>query len=204
MDKHKLYGLWHRFKNSSIILIIVMFVVFAAASVYELRANNLQMVKLRQAVYATDEQNGDVEAALKNLREYVYGHMNTNLRSNSSSSEPPIQLAGRFNRALSAEQARVAALGGANQVYVDAQRECEVSSLPLTARAQCMQNYITANGNGVPQLNLPPKEAYTFDFLSPFWSPDLAGWSIVLASIIGLLLLARLIAGFMVARFIKN
>jgi hypothetical protein len=204
MNKHKTYGLWHRLKNQSLILLSVLFVASIAVSIYSLRSNNLNMIKLREAVYTADQQNGDIETALNNLREYVHGHMNTNLTSGDASSEAPIQLVGQFNRAVETEQARIAVLGSANQVYVNAQKECEVSSLPLTARAQCMQDYITTYGNGAPQLNLPPKEAYVFDFISPFWSPDLAGWSIVLTALIGLLLVARLISGLFLKRYFKN
>lgn len=203
MRKKTLYGLWNKFGDVSLLILIILFMITAAISIAALRDNNLTMSKLRQAVYTADEKNGDVETALKNLRIYVYSHMNTNLRAGSSSDQPPIQLVNKFNRAVEAEQARIAALGNANKVYVDAQAVCERASIPLTARAQCIQEYVTANGKTSPQLQLPPKEVYTFDFASPKWSPDLAGWSIVATIFIGIFIIVRLVIGISIKRSLR-
>ena len=186
-----------------LIIITMLFFLSLATAVLALRHNNMRMVELRQAVYMADEQNGDVNTALNNLRQYIYGHMNTGLRSPNSGDEPPIQLVHRFNRAVEAEQARVAAVGGANKIYVEAQKQCEQGGLPLTSRAQCMQDYITSHSPDAPQLNLPPKELYTFDFVSPVWSPDLAGFSVLATVILGLVIVAWLLS-YVLVRFIKK
>lgn len=196
--------MWHRIQDISLLGIIVALIISAGISIFALRANNLKMTKLRQAVYVADEKGINIEPALRDLRAFVYGHMNTNLRAGSSSSEPPIQLVNRFNKAVAAEQARVAAQNNSTKVYADAQAQCERASLPLTARAQCIQDYVSTHGNGVPQLNLPPKEFYTFDFASPFWSPDLAGWSLVVTVALFVLLLLRLAAGIVVRMYVRS
>jgi hypothetical protein len=204
MRKHQFYGQWHRYRLLSLLVIIFGLIISGAASVYALRNNNLKMAQLRQAVYAVDANDGDVATALNDLRQFIYTHMNTKLR-NGSSSEPPIQLVDSFNRMVSAEQARLTAINAsANQVYVDAQKQCEVAGVPLTVRAQCMQDYVSANGHGIPQLNLPDKSFYTFDFVSPTWSPDLAGWSIIVAIIFGLLLIVRLATGYFIGRYLRE
>jgi hypothetical protein len=156
------------------------------------------MLQLKEAVYIADEQNGDIEGALQELRSFVNTHMNTQLRS-PDATEPPIQLINQFNRYIEAEQAKLSNQDS-NQVYRDAQARCETGAIPLTARAQCIQEYIVANGGNVNQLTIPPKELYTFDFVSPRWSPDVAGISIVLATLGGILLIIRLIIG----RVLKN
>ena len=158
-----------------------------------LRDNNLRMLELKQAVYVADEQNGDIEAALQNLRDFVTTHMNTQMRS-PDASEPPIQLVNQFNRLLQAEQARLASQD-ASQVYRAAQLACESGAIPLTARAQCIQEYVIANGGQISESSLPPKELYTFDFASPRWSFDLAGVAIVLAVLSASLSIIRLIVG---------
>jgi hypothetical protein len=204
MSIHTLYGKWHHWRIISLVILITGLVASSGLCVYALRQNNLTMVRLRTAVYETDANGGDVETALNNLRQFVYSHMNTNLRSGSSS-EPPIQLVNRFNAAVEAEEARIAALtGAANQVYVDAQRQCEISSVPLTVRAQCIQDYVSAHGTGIPQLNLPDKSFYTFDFASPTWSPDLAGYSMLAAIGFGLLLIIRIVTGLFIRRYLKQ
>lgn len=203
MTKHELYGLWNKFKDSSLLILIALVIVSGFTTIFALRNNNQNMLKLKTAVLQVDEDNGDVEAALLQLRNYVYSHMNTNMRAGSNSSEPPIQLVNKFNRIVAAEQSRVASLNNSTAVYADAQARCEKSSIPLTARAQCIQDYVSANGNGIPQLNLPPKEFYTFDFASPTWSPDLAGISLVVFLLSLGALFIRLLAGIFVKRSIK-
>lgn len=202
MKKRKVYGIWHRFKNLSLATLIIIFIVSLVISVLSLRSNNLNMVKLRQAVFNADKQNGDINGALNNLRKYVYGHMNTNLRTGSTSSEPPIQLVNQFNRDVDAERARMVAMGSADKVYVDAQTICEKQGIPIVERAQCIQEYVTKNGKGIPQLKLPAKEVYTFDFASPMWSPDLAGLSIIATIIFGLLLISRFATGFIIKKYL--
>lgn len=204
MNKHRISGIWHKIGDVSLVGLIITFMIFAGVSIFALRSNNLRMTELRQAVYIADENDGDVELALRELRTFVYAHMNTDLRAGSSSSQPPIQLVNRFERAVASEQARVAAQNNATQVYADAQARCEKSSIPLTARAQCIQDYVAQNGNGIPQLSLPPKEFYTFDFASPFWSPDIAGWSLVATVFVGLLIIARLLAGLVVKLYVRH
>jgi hypothetical protein len=204
MSKQTIYGKWHHYRALSLIAIIAGLIISSGVCVYALRQNNLTMTRLRQAVYATDQADGDIETALNNLRQFVYGHMNTDLRVGNST-EPPIQLVNEFNRAVEAEQARIAALTGqANQVYVDAQRQCEVSSIPLTVRAQCIQDYVSTHATNIPQLVLPPKEVYTFDFASPTWSPDLAGWSMLAGLSFIMLLIVRLTLGLFVSRYLKQ
>lgn len=185
------------------VVLIIGFLLAGAVTIFALRANNLKMAELRETVYTADANGGDVETALRNLRSFVYGHMNTNLRSGSTSSEAPIQLVNRFNAVVAAEQKRVSGLNNASQVYADAQAQCERSSLPLTARAQCIQDYVTQHGNGIPQLNLPSKDFYTFDFVSPLWSPDLAGWSLILTLLFGVLIVIRLAAGLVLKVYLR-
>ncbi|MFO0882139.1 MAG: hypothetical protein U0491_01700 [Candidatus Saccharimonadales bacterium] len=201
--KHHVAGLWHRFQDISLVFLIIGFLVAGGVTIFALRANNLKMASLREAVYTADSNGGDVEAALRDLRAFVYGHMNTNLRAGSTSSEPPIQLVNRFNAAVAAEQKRVSALNNSSQVYADAQAKCERSSLPLTARAQCIQDYVSQNGKGIPQLSLPNKEFYTFDFVSPIWSPDLAGLSLLATLFFGLLIIIRITSGIILKIYLK-
>jgi hypothetical protein len=193
VDKGKLHHYWIAFRKPSLYVLISATIFFSILAVYSLRANNLRMLELKQAVYVADEQNGDIEGALQELRSFVNSHMNTQLRS-PDATEPPIQLLNQFNRYIEAEQAKIANQDG-NQVYKDAQARCETGAIPLTARAQCIQEYIVANGGNVSQLTIPPKELYTFDFVSPRWSPDIAGISLLLAIVSGILLLSRLIIG---------
>ena len=156
----------------------------ALTCVLALRANNLKMVELRQAVYDADKNNGDIEKALYALRQQVYGHMNTSLTSGPNAVHPPIQLKYTYERLVQAQGAAVAGNDSENSAtYTEAQQYCE-SAVPNgvsgSFRLTCIQDYIKQHGLKTSQAQAVPKNLYQFDFVSPTWSPDLAGWTLVL------------------------
>jgi hypothetical protein len=203
MDKSKLHHYWVKYRTPTLFIPLIGLAISGALFIYGMRSNNITMLQLKEAVIVADQQNGDIEGALQELRAYVTTHMNTNMRSDNST-EPPIQLVNQFNRYIEQEQARIASQGDANKVYQEAQASCETGAIPLTARAQCIQEYVTANGgNNVSELVLPPKELYTFDFASPRWAPDLPGITMIISIIFGVLLATRLVAGKIITAKLK-
>ncbi len=163
-------------------VLLVLFVASAVFSIYEVRENNQHMIALRNAVYVADANNGDVNTALNNLRKYVYSHMNTNLSSGDNAIKPPIQLKNTYDNLKKAEQTRVDAAN--SQIYTDAQTYCQqVNSTDFSGRTRvpCITDYVTTHGEKVKVI---PDALYKYDFISPSWSPDLAGWSIVLSAIL--------------------
>lgn len=177
---------------------LTLFIISASVSIYALRSNNLRMIELRDAVVQADKQNGDTEAALRNLREYVHAHMNTDLASGPNAIRPPIQLKYRYERLVAAEKQRVAAQNA--EIYTVAQEVCErrfPAGLSGGSRVPCIEQYVTQNGVREQPI---PEGLYKFDFVSPFWSPDLAGWSLVASAIFLLLGLFR----FGMERWIKS
>jgi hypothetical protein len=136
------------------------------------------MVSLREKVYTADKNNADVETPLENLRAYVTGHMNTNLNSASNGVYPPVQLKYTYERLVAAKGNTSANA----QVYTDAQHYCEAqipNGFSGRYRLSCIESYISQHG-GASAASIPDS-LYKFDFVSPTWSPDLAGWSMVLA-----------------------
>ncbi len=190
MYKKKMHHFWVKIRPLSYWYFLLAFVVSLSISVTALRNNNLEMVRLRDAVTKTDEEDGDVEAALRQLRTHVYSHMNTNLSSGSTAIKPPIQLKHRYERLLNAEQERVAAAN--SKIYTDAQASCE-ARFPASAsgggRVPCIAEYVSANGE---QPRAIADSLYKFDFVSPLWTPDLAGWSLVISTVLLLLFIVRL------------
>jgi hypothetical protein len=155
--------------------------IFGVVAIFSLRANNLRAIELAEKVTQVDEADGDVEAALKELREHIYAHMNAGLRSDTGIQQPPIRLFHRYERLKEAEAARVEALR--SQILIDAQTKCEAefpNDFSGRVRVPCVQAYI--DSNKVEEQTISP-DLYMFDFASPTWSPDLAGWSLVLAVI---------------------
>lgn len=147
------------------------------------------MVKLREAVYKTDEQNGDIETSLRNLREYIYSHMNTDLSSGNASIKPPIQLKYHYERLIKAEQSRVTASNV--NVYSNAQNSCQAQFPKSTSEGPgvtCILDYIASHSAKEQKID---DSMYKFDFVSPVWSPDLAGWSLIATALLLLIFLLR-------------
>jgi hypothetical protein len=140
------------------------------------------MVKLRQAVYTADKNNGDVNAALNKLRAYVYTHMNTDLSSGGNNIEPPIQLQYTYQRLYDAQVNQVQSAN--QQLYTDAENYCQSINHAYfgTTRVPCVQNYVINHGLKQANINIPAG-LYEFDFVSPAWSPDLAGFSLLFTAI---------------------
>ncbi|MDB5161067.1 MAG: hypothetical protein JWO96_447 [Candidatus Saccharibacteria bacterium] len=153
------------------------------------------MVKLRNDVYTADKAGGDVNVALNKLRAYVYGHMNTDL-SSGISVKPPIQLPYTYERLLN--QAQQSANN--SSLYTEAENYCQAlipASVSVSGRGRigCVQDYIMSHGG--KQSTPIPAALYQFDFASPSWSPDLAGWSLVAA----LLSFIAFCASFLLTKF---
>ncbi|MBA2279530.1 hypothetical protein H0V99_03790 [Candidatus Saccharibacteria bacterium] len=184
MDKREaqhLLGFLRKLPNWILLAASIFFLIIA---VFALRANNQRMIELRAAVFVADEQDGDVEGALRALREHVYKHMNTDLAAGDNAIKPPIQLKYRYERLVAAEKAKNQNTN--DQVYTDAQDYCEqqiASGFSGRGRIPCIQEYVDTHGTPEGKAVTIPEDAYKFDFASPSWSPDLAGWSLVLAAL---------------------
>lgn len=141
------------------------------------------MVTLRDAVYEADKNGGDVEGALLSLRQYVFSHMNTSLASGPNAVHPPIQLKYTYERLQAAQQQQLGQ--DHSDIYGQAQKTCEAQgqSASTPSMISCIQSYTASHGI---QLTPIPEGLYKFDFVSAKWSPDLAGWSLLLTVLFGL------------------
>jgi hypothetical protein len=198
MNKKKLHHAYTKLRGVNYWYFLVGFIFFGTLFVYSYRQNNLRMIQLRDAVFEADETNTDLEESLRELRSFVYGHMNTDLTSSDTAIKPPIQLKYQYERLSAAEKTR------ADQANASVRREAEAicaQRFPVTAnvtgREPCIQGILDERG---ANANSVPKELYQFDFLSPRWSPDVAGWSLVLAMLFGLLFITRFSLEFWLRR----
>ena len=173
--------------------LFVLFLVSGLICIYALRANNEHMNVLRSDVYSADKSGGDVQTALKNLDNYVTSHMNTDLSSGPNGVYPPIQLTYSYTRdssniAQTYEQQNSA-------LYTEAEDYCQgqvPNGFSGRYRIPCIEQYISSHG--LKNANIT-SSLYEFDFVSPSWSPDLAGWSLVTTVLLGL--------AFVVSLFLK-
>lgn len=187
MNKRRLHHAWRLYRQAKPWYFVVAIVVFGTVSLVSLRHNNEHMIRLRDAVYAADKNNGDVETALRQLRLYIYSHMNTSLASGPNAVHPPIQLKYTYERL---QQAQENALGRGNSaLYSQAQNYCEQQTQVGSEVISCIQQY--ASDHGV-QLAPIPDSLYKFDFTSAKWSFDIAGWGLLFSclALLGLLVAA--------------
>ncbi|MCW1907866.1 MAG: hypothetical protein KIH63_000815 [Candidatus Saccharibacteria bacterium] len=170
----------------------------AGVSVYALRQNNLTMLRLKEQVAIVDQQNGDIEGALRDLREHVYGHMNTNISSGANPIKPPIQLKYEYERLVASEKERVSTETA--KIYTEGQAVCEAqypNSFSGGPRVPCVESYV---GSRKVTEKPIPDSLYKFDFVSPAWTPDVAGISMVLSAI----LLSLFVLRFGAERWLKS
>lgn len=189
MNKHHVHHWYKKIQAFSVWYFLVAAIICFSVSLIALRNNNLTAVRLRADLLAVDKQNGDVNAALNKLRQYMFSHMNTDL-SAGGTIRPPVQLKYSYERLVTAEKDRVSKANVA--IYNDAQKECErlfPVGLSGSGRIPCITDYVSKRG----EVERPIADAlYKFDFVSPSWSPDLAGWSLVLGTIFTILFIVRL------------
>jgi len=191
MNKKKLHHLWTKLRGVKPWYFLIIALISIGVSATALRANNQHMIKLRDAVYAADKANGDVQGTLQALQAYVVAHMNTNLSAGPQAVHPPIQLKYTYDRLVQAQSDQVAKSN--TQIYNDAQHYCEQqnsSDFSGRNRVPCIEQYVQGHGVNLPTI---PDALYKFDFIAPAWSPDLAGWSMVFAVLSSLLFVISLI-----------
>lgn len=188
-NKRRLHHVWARLRPINAWYFLAAAAVFLGLGIYGMRHNNLTALRLRDEVLAADKVNGDVETPLRELREFVYGHMNANLAQGNNAIKPPIQLKYRYERLVASQKDTVKSANA--QIYNDAQRICEQRfpvGLSGSGRIPCVTDYVT---NHSLKESTIPDSLYKFDFVAPVWSPDLAGISLLLSGICFVLFVVR-------------
>ncbi|HET8669105.1 MAG TPA: hypothetical protein VFM05_00345 [Candidatus Saccharimonadales bacterium] len=191
MYKRRLHHFWTIVRAVKVRYLFVLLLASTAVTIIALRANNVRMIQLRNNVYAADERAGNVEIALQDLRKHVHSHMNTSL-SVGNNIYPPIQLKHTYQRLQQAEKGRVQRDNA--KVYTEAQNYCEQQNptgFSGRGRVPCIEEYVTARKVTEHPI---PDAMYKFDFVSPAWSPDLAGYGFVTSILLFVLLALRIAA----------
>ena len=188
-----------------ILLLLVIFVDLTA-----LRLNNVGMVRRREAVEAADKV-GDVEAARKATIEfanYVHAHMNSGGIVYSDKThwfkinrEVKIVWSNIYESDMrKAEQiAREAESNNPNgNIFKKAEETCRPRFRGgySLAYQQCIldeQNKYPASNQGQIKAKYPNITEYTYSFVTPIWSPDLAGWTTLVATILIFMIIIKMI-----------
>lgn len=203
MDKKFWHYIWtSRIRPIKVWYLVALTALSGVICLLSLRNNNQTMGHLRDTVYAADKEDGDVTKALQELQMFVTSHMNTNLAEDNSAVYPPVQLKYTYQRLQ--EDAKAAAAESNSALYTEAQAYCEAqNSTDFSGRNRvpCIEQYVSSHGGAQPKAI--PDSMYKFDFASPRWSPDLAGWSLVFTILLAITTLLRVAIGFALQRFTK-
>lgn len=172
--------------------LVVLLLIAVLLSATLLRLNNVGMIERRTAVHNADKQSDT--AAIKNnlyaLQRYSAAHMNA--------TTGVIALEGEYNRALQrAVQAAQANDASGNDIYAKADATCKqqysgYSQGYVFCYAAELDKYPAAQQPD--EAKLPHADLYKHEFVSPFWTPDYAGWSVVICIVIILVIIVRLLS----------
>ena len=151
------------------------------------------MVERRVAVINADSIGDDeiTQVRLYDLQRYVSAHMNTNMGKG-------VFLESAYNRDYNALIEKVSNDSNLNgNIYKKAQEICapQFSAWSL-AYLQCTLNELAkypASSDLINSVNLSPN-AYLHVFVSPLWSSDFAGWSLLVCVVIFIMIIVRLIS----------
>ncbi len=174
-------------------LIIVLIIVGFVAATF-LPLNSIGMVQRRDAVITSDKEgnNDAIINRLYDLQQVVSAHMNTDLGRG-------VYLEHSYNRDLQDWQQNQ--YGDANpngNIYKKAQEICAPQFSNYSyAYLQCTTNELAkfpAAADPATDTSKPRQEAYIHAFTAPIWSPDFAGWSVLVFGVVLLLIIIRFVS----------
>lgn len=173
------------------LVILLVLMLFITATF--LRLNNTGMVSRRNAVAAADK-SGDIDQIsqrLYDLQRFAAGHMNADPGT--------LYLQDQYNRDVQ-RQAEAASSQG-SQKALEIRRQAEEVCHPQfngwsPAYVQCYVNELNKHPTDEVSAQLTPPSAalYRYGFISPLWSPDFAGWSLVVCILITLFIIGRILS----------
>ena len=171
-------------------LVLLLIVAGLIAATF-LRLNNIGMIERRTAVLNADEQ-GDAEvtkARLFDLQRYSSGHMNAESGT--------IYLESQYLRDTEAAIQAASARDAGNNINVQADAVCKQQYGGYSqAYVQCFAAELAKvpSGTNAPdKATLPSPALYRHDFSSPAWSPDFAGFSVLICVLLAVLIVVRLL-----------
>ena len=175
--------------------------VTGVLAAYALRDNNRRSGELYGLVQAADESGIGVTEALVNLQTHVATHMNASPLPQLGENAP-VQLAKSYERAKNAESTRVTTQR--EQVTNEGIATCEAQfgRANLVTRSNCIAEYGAAHPVQPEKVILA--DLYRYDFASPMWTPDKAGWLVIVFVVLALMLAVRIVAKIVATLIFKR
>lgn len=181
--------------------LLILFIIACFIAATFLRLNNIGMVQRRDAVLAADTVGNDdiTIQRLYDLQRYVSAHMNTDMGKG-------LYLQAAYDRDVKkADNSASSDQNPNGNIYKKAQDVCAPKFTRYsTAYLECtlseLQKYPAAT-NLISSVHYPDPSTYLHVYASPLWSPDFAGWSVLVCIILGLMIIARIV-GLLILRLL--
>lgn len=174
--------------------LIVLLIIASFLAATFLRLNNIGMVERRSAVMSADDagNNDATIMRLYDLQRYVSAHMNTDMGKG-------LYLEASYKRDVQkADDAASVDLTANGNIYKKAQDVCAPKFTRYsTAYLQCTLSELgkyPAAGTLISSINYPKPDSYLQVYVSPLWSPDFAGWSVLVCIALILMIIVRLVS----------
>lgn len=183
-----------RLKKLAIWQLALLFVVFSILSATFLRQNNLNMQDKRNAVIEADKSGDEKQITQKlyELQKYVSSHMNTDLGKG-------VEITETFKRNQIKYINDTQSNNNIN-IYKQANENCQAQNFKyLNQYRQCVYDYINSipGGKVLSSTIISEDEmrlVYIHNYISPLWSPDLAGFFVLITAILVLVIVVRIIS----------
>ncbi len=180
-------------------------IALTAGGVLLLRSNSIEAIRLFNNVKAADVALNDAETnkALHAFQQYVSQHMNTQLDR--------VSLEKTYERDYKAAVGKVTNSGSVNDAkYQESEKNCQAElrrTASFSTYAQCVANAVGQTAPGQDPLlaaDLPQAYRYEYVFISPDWSPDAAGLTLLAAAVLWSIILARLLLELVLSLIVRR
>ncbi len=181
-----------------VILLILMLFITATF----LRINNTGMIARRQAIAAADKTGNidDITGRVYALQRFSSAHMNA--------STGVFYLQEQYNRDAQQAIERAASASTENaRINAEAEAICKPQfSGWSSAYMQCFLNELSKRPGSetLPEPELPNPALYRYSFVSPRWSPDFAGFSLLISAILTGVIIVRLLSLAILRMLLKH
>lgn len=185
--------------------LIILFILSLFIAATFLRLNNTGMISRRNAIEGADK-SGDVQnttSRIYDIQRYATAHMNADTGI--------FYLQAQYDRDVKAAVGAASDSGGTgiNSPQAKADAVCnpnlQIHGYSL-AYQNCMLEQLGKQGQVVDpaSINLPNPALYRYSFSSPIWSPDFAGWSVLVSLLLAIIIIVRIVIWAVLKMLLKR
>lgn len=176
--------------------LVILLILSLLISATFLRLNNIGMIERREAVKGADASGDteDMQNRLYDLQRYVSAHMNTS--TGRVALEKQYERDSQRVKEAAVDDSDGASAQRAAMAVCDPLAKANGWRWPDPRYISCVDRELSkfSSTTGEVTIKLPDEKLYYHEFTAPVWSPDFAGWSVLVSGAIALMILVRLVS----------